>query len=228
MTQNDYTPLEALEQAPANGGKPKQLIMLLHGLGANGADLMGLAPVLAPLFPDAIFVSPNAPFPCDIAPFGYQWFSMQDRHEAVLLDGIRKAAPILEATVAYYHQRYDIRAANTVLLGFSQGCMMSLHVGLRMAETVAGVVGFSGALVGESSLAADIVARPPICLVHGDADPVVPFERLAEAERVLAEHGMNVEAHARPHLQHGIDEDGLRIAAEFMQRVLDKALVESS
>jgi phospholipase/carboxylesterase len=190
---------------PASGGAPRQLVMLLHGVGADGNDLIGLAPLFARVLPDAEFVSPNAPFPCDMAPFGFQWFSIQDRTPAAILAGVRRAAPILDAFIDAELARRQLDEGDLALVGFSQGTMMSLYVGLRRARAVAGILGYSGALVGADLLADEIRARPPVLLVHGDADPIVPYAALSHAERALAAAGVPVETLTCPDLEHGID-----------------------
>ena len=205
---------------PASGGKPRQLVMLLHGLGADGNDLIGLAPVLAQVLPDAEFVSPNAPFPCDMAPYGYQWFSLQDRSPESILAGVRAAAPTLDVFIDDALASRGLAEKDLALIGFSQGTMMSLYVGLRRARPVAGIVGFSGALVGAELLAAEVRAKPRVLLVHGDADTMVPFQALAMAERTLEAAGVPVETLTCPGLGHGIDEAGLTAAARFLKEVL--------
>lgn len=205
---------------PESGGKPRQLVILLHGLGADGNDLIGLAPVLAQVLPDAEFVSPNAPFPCDMAPYGRQWFSLQDRSPATILAGVRAAAPILDAFIDEALESRGLAEKDLALIGFSQGTMMSLYVGLRRARAVAGIVGFSGALVGAELLAGEIRSRPRVLLVHGDADTMVPFQALAMAESALKAAGVPVETLTCPGLGHGIDEAGLKAGARFLTEVL--------
>lgn len=119
---------------PASGAAPRQLAILLHGLGADGNDLIGLAPYWAPLFPEAEFVAPDAPFPCDMAPFGRQWFSLQDRSPMSILAGVRAAAPILDAYIDDALKARNLDESRLALVGFSQGTMMSLYVGLRRAK----------------------------------------------------------------------------------------------
>ena len=160
---------------PASGGKPKQLVILLHGLGADGNDLIGLAPYLARLLPEAEFVSPNAPFPCDMGPYGYQWFSAQDRSPAAVLAGVRAAAPILDGFISEALAERGLSDAEMALVGFSQGTMMSLFVGLRRAQPAAGILGFSGRLLAPELLASELRSRPRILLVHGTEDPLVPY-----------------------------------------------------
>lgn len=205
---------------PASGGKPKQLVVLLHGVGADGNDLIGLAPYWAPALPDAEFVSPDAPFPCDMAPYGRQWFSLQDRSADAILGGVRAAAPILDAFLDDALAQRGLDASKLALVGFSQGTMMSLYVGPRRTKTLAGIVGYSGALIGADTLAQDIRSRPPVLLVHGDADQVVPPQAFPLAVAGLKAAGVSVEELICPGVGHSIDEPGLRRGGAFLRRVL--------
>jgi phospholipase/carboxylesterase len=205
---------------PLSGGKAKKLVLLLHGLGADGNDLIGLAPVWARLLPDAEFVAPNAPFPCDMAPYGFQWFSLQDRSPETILAGVRAAVPILDAFIDDLLAARGLAEKDLALVGFSQGTMMSLYVALRRERAVAGIVGYSGVLVGADTLAAEIRSRPRVLLAHGDADPVVPYPALAAAERGLKAAGVPVETLTCPGLPHAIDEAGLKAGAKLLKDVL--------
>ena len=205
---------------PASGGRARRLVLLLHGIGADGNDLIGLAPQLSRVLPEAAFVAPDAPFPCDAAPFGHQWFSLQDRSPAAMLAGVRAAAPILDGFIDDTLKAYGLGDRDLALVGFSQGTMMSLHVAPRRAVACAGVVGFSGALLGGPDWPAEVRSRPPVLLVHGDADPMLPFEAMARAAEALQRAGIEVESHRRPGLGHGIDPGGLELAAGFLARVL--------
>lgn len=201
---------------PANGGTPAKLVILLHGLGADGNDLIGLAPYWAPALPDAEFVSPNAPFPCDMAPWGHQWFSVQDRTPGVMLAGIKASAPILDAFIDEALASRGLDETSAALVGFSQGTMMSLYVGLRRAKPFAGIVGFSGRLIGRELLRTEIRSRPPVLLVHGTDDPVVPYESLANAEAALKENDVPVETLSCVGMGHSIDQDGLTRGGRFL------------
>ena len=206
--------------APASGGPAKQLVILLHGVGADGNDLIGLAPMLSQGLPDAEFLAPNAPEPCDMAPVGYQWFSLQDRSADVIEAGVRAAAPLVDKFIDDNCAIRQITPDRVALFGFSQGCMMSLFVGLRRQTAIAAVLGYSGALVAPGKLAAEIVSRPPVLLVHGEADPVVPHQMLAAAQAGLEAAGVDVQTVSRPGLGHGIDEAGIRKGAALLQRTL--------
>src|SRR6516162_3483080 len=197
---------------PASGGRPSRLVILLHGLGADGNDLIGLAPYWARLLPNAEFLSPNAPFPCDMAPYGYQWFSSQDRSREAVLGGVRAAAPILDAFIDEVLAERGLSPRDLTLVGFSQGTMMSLFVGLRRDEPVAGIVGFSGRLLAPDLLAQELRSRPPVFLVHGTDDPLVPYTSLAEAEAALKAADVPVETVTSVGIGHSIDNEGLRRA----------------
>jgi phospholipase/carboxylesterase len=214
--------LSGPEIAPANGGPARQLVVLLHGLGADGQDLIGLAPPLSGGFPDAAFVAPNAPFPCDMAPFGYQWFSVLDRTPEIVLAGVRAAAPALDGFIDEQLRKHDLDDENLVLFGFSQGTMMALHVGLRRARPCAGIVGHSGRLVAVDRLPDEISARPPVLLIHGDADEVVSISSMPAAAEGLRAADIEVETHVCHGLGHGINEDGLRTTVGFLQRILNR------
>jgi phospholipase/carboxylesterase len=212
--------LSGPSRPPASGGKPRRLVILLHGLGADGNDLIGLAPYWARLLPDAEFLSPNAPFPCDMAAYGYQWFSSQDRSPEAVLGGVRAAAPILDAFIEEALEERGLGSRELALVGFSQGTMMSLFVGLRRAEPVAGIVGFSGRLLAPELLASARRSRPSILLVHGTEDPLVPYSSLAAAETTLKAAGVPVETVTSVGIGHSIDDQGLRRGGQFLKNVL--------
>jgi phospholipase/carboxylesterase len=211
--------LEGPSLAPASGGKPRQVVILLHGLGADGNDLFGLADYWRRLLPEAAFVAPNAPYPCDMAPYGYQWFSLQDRTPAMIEAGVRAAAIVLDGFIDETLAGLGLDESRLALVGFSQGTMMSLFVAPRRARPVSGVLGFSGALVAPESLAAEIRSRPRVLLLHGEADEVVPFEMMAAAEAALRQNGLAVETVRRPGLGHAIDETGLVRGGAFLEEI---------
>ena len=213
------TKIDGPTHGPQSGGKPKQLVVLLHGYGADGNDLIGLAPVLAPLMPDAIFVAPNAPYPCDGNPMGFQWFPINRLDPASRLAGTRSAAPFIDTFLDDTMAKYGLDESKTALVGFSQGTMMSLHVGLRRAKQLAGIVGFSGALSGAEELKTEIKTRPPVLLAHGDADPMLPHMLTEQAAAALRENGVEVAVHIAPGVGHGIDQSALSHAARFLLHV---------
>ncbi len=205
---------------PRAGGSPRQLVVLLHGLGADGRDLLGLAPLLAGRLPRAAFHAPDAPQPCDMAPYGRQWFSLQDRRPEAMLQGALRAAPALDEFLDALLASHGLGDDRLALVGFSQGTMMALHAALRRPRPVAAVLGFSGALVGAERLAAEVRSRPPVMLVHGDADDVVPVEAMFLAAEALGGAGVPVQWVLRPGLPHSIDPEGIAIGGRFLESLL--------
>jgi phospholipase/carboxylesterase len=212
--------LDRVVHPPAGGGKPTALVVLLHGLGADGADLLGLAPAWCAMLPGVEFVAPDAPEPCDMAPVGYQWFSLQSRDPLTMMAGVTRAAPVLDAFLDEVLAERGLDESRLALVGFSQGTMMALHVGLRRARQPAAIVGYSGALLAGPELFLQVRARPPVLLVHGDADPIVPVSALDAAAIGLRAVGISVETERRPGLGHSIDEVGLERGAALLMRTL--------
>jgi phospholipase/carboxylesterase len=210
--------LDGPKVAPKSGNAAKQLVVFLHGYGSNGDDLISLAPYWADLLPDAEFVSPNAPFPCEQNPFGgFQWFGLEERNAAMRLGSTRAAATILDAFLDAALKARGLDESRLALVGFSQGTMMALHVGPRRAIAPAAIVGYSGALIGADALGPELKSRPPVLLVHGTADQVVPFGAMDAATQALRAQGLKVEAVARPGLPHSIDPEGLTRGGRFLQ-----------
>lgn len=205
---------------PASEKKPKQLVILLHGLGSNGQDLISLAPYFAKILPDAVFVSPDAPFPCDMAPFGHQWFSLQQRTASAMIAGIHKAAPILDSYITEQTEAYGVPPEKTALVGFSQGTMMSLYAAPRYPEKLAGVLGYSGALIWEENTDKNTLHKIPVQLIHGDADDVVPVTAYHEAKETLQSFGFDVQGIVTKGLTHSIDEEGIRAGSAFLSRIM--------
>src|SRR3982751_3347545 len=205
--------------APKSGGEAKQLVVFLHGYGSNGEDLISLAPYWADLLPDAEFVSPNAPFPCEQNPFGgFQWFGLEDRSAEMRLGGTRAAATHLDRFLDVALKERGLDESKLALVGFSQGTMMALHVGPRRTVAPAAIVGYSGALIGADALGPDLQSKPPVLLVHGTADQVVPFAAMGAAAQALQGFGLKVEVLARPGLPHSIDPEGLTRGGRFIHQ----------
>ena len=204
---------------PAAGGKPEQLVVLLHGLGADGKDLIGLAPELARALPHALFLSPDAPFPCDMAPYGRQWFSLQSRAPETMLAGIKTAAPILNRWLDAMLRDAGLNDADLALVGFSQGTMMSLYVGPRRAGKIAGILGYSGALIWEQDLDFSTLRKPPVRLIHGDSDTIVPMIAHTIAVDTLTRAGFTVSGGVTKGLPHSIDAAGIASGIEFLREI---------
>lgn len=207
-------------KAPAKSGAADSAVILLHGLGADGHDLFGLAPTIAQRLPNAAIYAPHAPFPCDMAPMGRQWFSMRDLSPETLEAGVRAAAPYIDRFMDEVMAEQGLAPERIALFGFSQGCMMSLHVAPRRAAAIAAVLGYSGALIGAERLAAEKRSAPFVLLVHGDADEVVPFGAHGAAGAQLEAAGLTVQLVVRSGLGHGIDPGGLEVGLDHLQRLL--------
>ncbi len=212
--------------APVSGAKPQQLVIMLHGIGSDGDDLIGLAPYFQKVLPGAFFISPHAPNAFDMAPAGHQWFSLQDESPAARLAGAQTAAPVLDAFIDQQLAAAGLGDDKLALIGFSQGTMMALHVGLRRENPMAGILGYSGMLIGPELLAESIKSRPPVSLVHGDADEVVPPAALPEAVAGLKTVGIDVTSHSGPGLGHGLDDDGVSHGMEFLAAIFGVDLEE--
>jgi phospholipase/carboxylesterase len=209
--------LDGPRLAPASNKPAKQLVVFLHGYGADGNDLIGLGREWARLLPDAAFVSPNAPEPIPGYFGGRQWFGLQTRSEHEWEEGVRRAHPVLEAFIVDEAARAGLPMSAVALVGFSQGTMMALQVGLRLNEPIAAIVGFSGHLAGAKRLAAEIKSKPPVLLIHGAEDEVIPVAAIHAARSALAVAGVSVQWQIRPGLGHSIDLEGLKAAGLFLR-----------
>ncbi|KRS12185.1 phospholipase [Roseovarius atlanticus] len=212
--------LQAGRKEPISG-TTRSVVVFLHGYGANGADLLGLADPLAEHLPDTLFVAPDAPETIPMMPTGYQWFPIpwiDGSSEEEAHRGLQAASEDLNAFLDALMVDEDVLPEQVVLFGFSQGTMMALHVAPRREDEIAGIVGFAGRLLQPELLADEVVSRPPVLLVHGDADDVVPPQSLPEAAEALQSAGWKeVYAHVMKGTAHGIAPDGLSVALAFMR-----------
>lgn len=204
-------------------GQAKALVVFLHGYGADGADLLGLADVLAPHLPGAVFMAPDAPEPCRGGGFGYQWFPiprMDGSSQAEADSGIDASSADLNAFLDARLAEEGLTPDRLALVGFSQGAMMSLQVAPLRALPIAGVVAISGRLLRPGALTSETVVKPPILLIHGDQDPVVPFESMGTAGDALVKAGFPCFAHVMQGTGHGIAPDGLGVTLQFLKEKL--------
>ena len=214
--------LDGPRLAPQSG-PAQQLVVFLHGYGADGNDLIDIGRAWQQYLPHAAFASPHAPEPCGQAPTGRQWFPLTFRDPNERWLGVNKAAPLLDRFLDAELKRHQLPPSALALVGFSQGTMMALHVGLRRASAPAAIVGYSGVFVlppdvDPEKVAAEIKVRPPILLVHGDRDDLSPPQALFQASQELAALEVPVEWHLSAGTGHGIDAEGLRHGGEFLAR----------
>jgi phospholipase/carboxylesterase len=204
-------------------GKARRLVVFLHGYGADGNDLIELGRAWQPLLPDTAFVSPHAIEPCGQGPMGRQWFPLTFRDPNERWIGVNKAGPVLEKFIEAELARRGLPPTALGLVGFSQGTMMALHVGLRRAAPPAAILGYSGLFVlpegaEPDAIVTEVRSRPPVMLVHGDRDDLIPAQALFQAAQGLSGLGVPVEWHLSAGTGHGIDAEGLRHGGEFLAR----------
>ena len=215
-------PLDGPRLPPAAGGAARQLVVFLHGYGADGNDLIGLGREWAKVLPHAAFASPHAPEPCGAAPMGRQWFNLTFRDASELVRGVKHAAPSLNAFLDAEIKRHNLPPRALALVGFSQGTMMALGVGLKREPPPAAIVGYSGALATLEALPAP-GAAPAILLVHGDMDELIPVDAMFMAREQLAQAGLAVEWHVAQGIGHGIDAQGLHLGGAFLKQAFAAA-----
>lgn len=227
------TTLQGPNQAPQDT-EITSLVIFLHGYGADGNDLIGLAPFFQSHLPNTAFHAPDGPETCEMSPFGKQWFSLarcdpdflrrndatQDIAFEAMYDGACEAAIKIQTYIESLMDHYKLKAKDVALVGFSQGTMMALHLGVRHSEEFAAIVGFSGALVGANQLKSEKQSAPPILLIHGDADEMIPITALNLAQSALQSIDIDPVILKRPNLAHSIDQEGATAAALFLKTAL--------
>jgi len=214
--------LDRLVFPPAAGGTPRSLVVALHGLGCTAATVAGLAPRWAPLLPHTAFVMPEAPEPHDLEPVGLQWFSMKDRSLPALVASVAAGAPVLDGFLDDLLAEHKLDESRLALVGYSQGGMIALHVGLRRAKPLAAIVGISTMMLAGAEIVGQIRARPPVLLVHGDADDVVPASAHTATVAMLRALGVTVGEERRPGVGHAMDGGGLARCADFVAAALNR------
>ena len=208
--------LSGPSRSPRSGGAPTSLVVLLHGRGSNGDDLIGLADAIAAHYPATAFHAPNAPVV--LGGGAYQWFEVNGTESRE--PGLQAVAPVVNGFIDGLLEEYGLPSSRCALMGFSQGTITSIHVAPRRAEQLAGVVGFSGAMFSGSTLAEEMQSKPPFILIHGDDDMVLDYRETELATKKFEEVGVPVTTHILPGLPHSIDQRGLTLAVEFLDRVL--------
>jgi phospholipase/carboxylesterase len=217
---NDLPELNGPSSPPASGAAPRSLVILLHGYGSNGDDLIGLVPYWRAALPDTLFLAPDAPQPCPGTATGRQWWALTSLSPEARAAGVRVSAATLNAYIDQQLAKYGLTEDGLALVGFSQGTMMALHVGPRREHALAGIVGYSGMLADPLALTTEVCTRPPILLVHGDADTVLPVASIHQAQGALEPLGFEVATHISRGLGHSVDEAGLTLGREFLAKRL--------
>jgi len=205
---------------PARGGNADALVILLHGYGSNGADLISLAPYWQKALPGAAFVAPNAPEPIPGMRGAYQWFPIAQLDPHLMEQGVRYAAPSVERFIDKELDRHGLDESRLALVGFSQGTMMALHVGLRRRTPPAAVLGFSGVLVGARTLKEEMKSKPPVLLIHGTEDDRIPADAMFESAEALAAADHGAQWHLSYGVPHSIGPDGLELGGAFLSNTL--------
>jgi len=202
------------ELKPRSNNKPKRLVILFHGLGADGNNLMDLASVMNRFIHDTHFIAPNAPFPFDLSMSGHQWFSRQNANEENAIKGLKLVEPMVNEFVDYQLNRFSLTEKDLVAIGFSQGTMVALHTFLRKKNPIALIVGFSGALIAPQLLDSEMQSKPPVLLLHGEDDTVLPVGLMLKAKRELRSRNVSVTAQSYPNLAHSIGKEGFELAID--------------
>jgi phospholipase/carboxylesterase len=202
---------------PLSGNLPRNIALLLHGYGSSGADLISVAPHWRQDLPDTLFLAPNAP---QSAGSGYQWWPLQNFTPQALAAGAALAAPAIDAFIDRKLKQYGLSEADLAIVGFSQGTMMALQVGLGRQIAPAAIVGYSGMLAGTSSLLHRNGPKPPVLLVHGSADPIIPVAALHATKTALDKLGLDVATHVSAGVGHTVDPIGLRLGLDFIAKRL--------
>jgi phospholipase/carboxylesterase len=202
---------------PHSGEKAKKLVVLCHGYGANGADLLGLAPYWSQSLPHTEFLSPNAPEIWESYPSGYQWFSLKEFTPQAIRNGLDKAAPILRDYLLDALQQRDLKPQDLAIVGFSQGGMMALEM-LFAIQGIGGLICYSGGFFPKEGVSLPS-KHPHILLIHGDNDQVVPYDYFLESQRNLKKLGLNPQTLTCAGLGHSIDEEGLNAGGKFLTEI---------
>ena len=223
MTSHITThPLTDYRLLPLTQAAPQHVVMFLHGLGDRGdGGLLEIGRMWQNALPDCAFVCPDAPFEFDMAPpefGGRQWFSLKSFAPDDMLQGALRAAPILNAYIDSVLKEFNLTSDKLIMVGFSQGTMMTLHTALRRAAPVGGIIGYSGMLLAPTLLKTEKQSSPPVLLVHGTLDPVVPYAALAAADQGLKDVGVSVET-VTCRCEHTIDDVGLNAGLRFIKKI---------
>ena len=212
--------LEVTSIFPLSKNKPRQVIILFHGYGGDGKDISQLAINWQRFLPDAIFLCPNAPEACAISPQGYQWFDLSSEKENVILEKSLLAEKKLNIFFEQVFDNFQLQPSNLALVGFSQGCMMAIQVGLKMKEKINCIIGYSGKIINQKHLSNNINSKPKILLMHGENDTIVSPTHLLEAKEYLDNHGIKIKTKLFKNCEHKIPVEGSSLGLSFIRKNL--------
>ncbi len=212
--------LEVISTEPLSKKKPKQAIILCHGYGGDGKDISSLALSWQRFLPDAIFLSPNAPEICSVNPNGYQWFDLSSDKEEIIYEKSLIAEKKLSEFLDHVMNNFELMPNNLSLVGFSQGCMMVIQVGLKKKEKINCLIGYSGKIINKKYLLNSIKSKPKIFLMHGENDTIVSPVNLLEAKEFLANQNIKIKTKLFENCEHKIPVEGLSLGLEFLKKNL--------
>ena len=212
--------LETTSVSPLSKNKAKQAVVLCHGFGGDGKDISLLAINWRRFLPDAIFLCPNAPEPCSINPQGYQWFDYSTPKEEIILEKTLLAEEKLSLFLDQIIDNFQLEPSNLALVGFSQGCMISIQVGLKIKKQINCIIGYSGRIINQKHLSTNINSKPKIFLMHGENDTIVPLTHLLEAKEYLKKQGINAKTKMFKNCEHKIPVEGSSLGLEFLKKNL--------
>ena len=212
--------LEATSISPLSKNKPRQAIILCHGYGGNGKDISALAINWQRFLPDAIFLCPNAPEVCTVNPQGYQWFDLKSEKKEIILEKSLIAEEKLNTFLDQVFNNYQLESSNLALVGFSQGCMIGIQVGLKKKEQINCLIGYSGKVINQKHLSDNINSKPKIFLMHGANDTIVPPIHLLEAKEYLKNNNINIKTKIFKNCEHKIPIEGSSLGLAFLKKNL--------
>ena len=212
--------LDVTSISPLSKNKPRQAIVLCHGYGGDGKDISALAINWQRFLPDAIFLCPNAPEICSVNPQGYQWFDLASDEEEVILEKSLVAEKKLSIFLDQVFENFQLGPSNLALVGFSQGTMMGIQVGIKKKNKINCLIGYSGKIINQKHLSENINSKPKMFLMHGENDTIVPPTHLLEAKEYLKKNGINVKTKMFKNCEHRIPVEGSSLGLGFLKKNL--------
>ncbi len=212
--------LEVAQINPLSKGEPKQVIVLCHGYGGDGKDISSLALNWQRFLPDTIFLCPNAPEICSVNPNGYQWFDLTSEKEEIILEKSLAAEEKVNNFLDQVLNNFQIESKKLALVGFSQGCMISIQVGLKRKQEIGCLLGYSGKIINQEHLSKNINSKPKIFLMHGENDTIVPATHLLDAKQYLADYGLKIKTKLIKNCEHKITVEASSLGLEFLKKNL--------